>query len=822
MYLSLRRASGLALLFACAVLSLHAQPATTTTSEDVAGDIAAAEQTLAAAGLANDGKALLEFFRQRARMDVDGDGLATLIQQLGDAAPEVRGRAMTALVARGPLAIPLLRKAANDLDDLEFSARARRCLQLIEGPSGAAVTAAAARLIAERKPAGAAKVLLAFLPYADDPTVLEQVGKALGAVAFPDGKADADLVQALQDTVPVRRAFAGEALCRKDHPEQFPAVRKLLLDSRPSVRMKTALALSKEQDPEAIPVLIDLLADMPPAERKPIEDILEEVAGEWAPKIGLSGDDDISRRIRRDVWAGWWKRTDGQVLLEEFKKRTLSAAELAKIQGLINKLGDDTFQVREQAVADLVAYGTMVVPMLREAVKSTELERRMRAERCLRAIAKSEGRSLPSAAPRLLALRQPEGAAEAMLAVLPWTEDENLVAEIHNALATLAIRDPKATKVLLAATEENLTIRRLAAGLALAKGGPAKTRPAVYKLLRDPDLALRIKVAVALATARDKEAIPVLIDALKEIAPEVTEPARDALYQIAGDKAPEAGPGEDAASRKRYSEAWAAWWEANKDSADLSKLTTAPAFLGYTLLAQVNNNNRIGQVSELGRDGKPRWAIGNLNYPMDARMVGNNRVLIVEYDGRRVTERDLKGTVLWTFPPVNSSPLTAQRLRNGNTMVVTQGEIIEVDREKKEVYRLSFQNKGQNLNFAYKLANGEMVCLTNQGRCLRLDPQGKELKSFQYPSGGGVGAADVDVKGRIIAAYNNSSVQAMDADGKVLFTVNSPNATTVSWLPNGNFLVTSFQTTNVIEMNPQGRVVWEHRDTFNHWHARRR
>jgi hypothetical protein len=446
----------------------------------------------------------------------------------------------------------------------------------------------------------------------------------------------------------------------------------------------------------------------------------------------------------------------------------------------------------------------------------------MRAERCLRAIAKTESRSLPSAAPRLLALRQPEGAAEALLAVLPWTEDEALVGEIHTALATLSVRDPKATKVLLAAVEDTLTMRRMAAGLALAKGGNAKTKPAVHKLLRDADMNLRIKVALALAMARDKEAIPVLIEALKEVAHEVSEPARDALYQIAGEKAPDVAPGDDAASRKRYSEAWAAWWEANKDSADLGKLTSSPGFLGYTLLTQVNPNNRIGGVCELGRDNKPRWQIGNLNYPLDARMVGNNRVLVCEYDGLRVTERDLKGTVIWQFPQVNQNPITAQRLRNGNTMVVTQGEIIEVDREKREVYRMKFQNKGLNLNYAYKFPNGELYCYATNGRCIRYDPKGQEIKSFNYPSGGGVGAVDVDAKGRTIVAYNNNAVQAIDADGKVLFTVNTPNATTVSWTPNGNFLVTSYMNNNVIEMNSQGRVISEYRDTFSHWHARRR
>jgi HEAT repeat protein len=800
-------------LFACVALSLPGPEV------QASEDIAAAEQTLAAAGLANDGQALLEFFRQRASLDMDGDKLATLITQLNDPAVETRSRAMTALVARGPLAILHLRKAANDLDDLEMSARARRCLQLIEGPGGAAVTAAAARLIAERKPVSAAKTLLAYLPYADNPEVLEQVGKALAVVAYPDGNADPDLIAALKDPVAVRRAFAGEALCRKEHPEQYPAVRKLLQDSKPSVRLKAALALSKEHDSEAIPVLIDLLADMAPAERKPIEEILEELAGAWAPKIGLAGDDDISRRIRRDIWAGWWARTDGPVLIEEFKKRTLSAAELDKIQGLINKLGDDTFQVREQAVADLVAYGTMVVPMLRDAVKSTELERRMRAERCLRAIAKTESRSLPPSAARLLALRKPPGAADALLAVLPWTEDEDLAAEIVNALGSLALRDPKAAATLIKTLDDKVSVRRNAAAIGLAKGVHDATRETVHKLLKEENVGLRLKVALALAVAKDREAIPVLIELIREPLGEINGPALEALAQIAGEKSPDGSLGEDANSRKRYSEAWANWWTANKDSADLGKLTSAPGYLGYTLLTQINNNTRIGQVSEVGRDNKPRWTIANLNYPLDARMIDNNRVLICEYDGLRVTERDLKGNVLWQFPQINSNPITAVRLRNGNTFVCTQAEVIEVDRDKKEVFRLNFQQRGMNLNFAYKMPNGEMFCFTTNNQCHRLDPKGKEIKTFQVI--GSVGTIDVDVKGRIIAASGNN-VQAMDGDGKQLFGVNAPNGFCATWTPNGNFLVTSYNVPNVIEMTPQGRVVSDFRDSWNHWHARRR
>ena len=54
-------------------------------------------------------------------------------------------------------------------------------------------------------------------------------------------------------------------------------------DAQPAVRLKVALTLANAQDPEAIAVLIDLLADLSQEERKQVEEILHQLAGEWAP-----------------------------------------------------------------------------------------------------------------------------------------------------------------------------------------------------------------------------------------------------------------------------------------------------------------------------------------------------------------------------------------------------------------------------------------------------------------------------------------------------------------------------------------------------------
>src|SRR5262249_55597577 len=169
-----------------------------------------------------------------------------------------------------------------------------------------------------------------------------------------------------------------------------------------------------------------------------VEDILRELAGAWAPNVTLAGGDDVSRQIRRDAWASWWRRTDGPALVNEFRKRTLSAEDVGRAEELIRQLDDKSFRVRDQSRADLRAQGAAVVPLLRDAVKGGDLERQRRIERCLADIAKSD-RALPAVAARMLALRKPERAVETLLAFLPWTEDEQLAGEVQRALTTLAV-----------------------------------------------------------------------------------------------------------------------------------------------------------------------------------------------------------------------------------------------------------------------------------------------------------------------------------------------------------------------------------------------
>ena len=493
---------------------------------------AADEALLQSAGFQVDGPGLLEFFRQRIlSASADQDRLEKLVRQLGSDSFALRQKASKELKAAGPRAIPVLRKGMSNTDK-EIARGAKDCLEEIQSGMIRTQSLAAARLLALRRPDGATAVVFDFLPLADDEILADELLTTLAVVGLHKGKADPVLFKALKDAVPAKRSAAALVLGGSTDAQHRLAVRPLLADADAKVRLQAALALAKMYDVEAIPVLIDMLAESPPAQRQQMEAVLVELAGPWAPTVTLFQDDDISRRIRRGVWASWWSCTDGPALLAEFRKRTPSGADIDKYQALVRKLHDSSAPIREQAKADLVAYGSVVLPVLWDSVRgSDDVERRSRVQDCAAAIhnngyeeyKKNERRSLPPVAYRLLAMRKPAGAVEALLAYLPWAVTQGQGGEVQTALTGLAMRDGKADPALVRALDDPLPGRRALAAEVLAKAGGAEQRSAVRKLLRDADPNVRLRAAFALAAANEAVSIQSEV-VMKDGAIEITRP----------------------------------------------------------------------------------------------------------------------------------------------------------------------------------------------------------------------------------------------------------------------------------------------------------
>jgi HEAT repeat protein len=576
---------------------------------------------------------------------------------------------------------------------------------------------------------------------------------------------------------------------------------KLFQDPDPNVRMKAALAQLKANNAAAVPVLIDLLAALPVGKRAEVEEALRDLAGDWAPSAGPRVEDEIARKIYRDAWAAWWANTDGPSLLAMIKKRTLSPDEFSKVQDAIRRLGDKTYAVREKAVVELVARGRPVLPLLKEALRNSDLEVSRRAQRCIVRIEEEPAHRLPGAAFRLLGLRKPAQAVEALLAYLPFAEEETL-GDAQTTITALALKDGKPDPALLAALENKSPTIRAVAGEAMAMAGAPEGRTAARKLLTDADLTVRLRVALALAS-RDIQAVPVLIQLIGENLPgEQTWQVHDLLRQLAGDKAPPA-PEDNAESRKKASADWAAWWKENAAKVDLSRIADPTKnYMGYVVVCRAET----GIIEELGRDHKPRWSFGGIQYATDAWMLPNNRVLVSEYNGRKVSERDTKGKILWE-KPINGMPYNIQPLPQGHVLIVTSTHIMEIDRAGKQI--LSINNVGSLTN-AYKAKNGNIIAMTGNGVCLTLDAKGKQLKSFTTNRSNPW--MDLLPSGKILVATNGGTkIAEYDANGKMLMELDVPQITTACGLPNGNVLASCHNTGRIMELDRRGKILWEYK-----------
>jgi outer membrane protein assembly factor BamB len=222
---------------------------------------------------------------------------------------------------------------------------------------------------------------------------------------------------------------------------------------------------------------------------------------------------------------------------------------------------------------------------------------------------------------------------------------------------------------------------------------------------------------------------------------------------------------------------------------------------------------------ELGPKGEVRWKIEGLRYPLDAQVVGRNRVLVVEYLNRQVSERDFEGKVIWS--KMVSLPIACQRLPSGNTFVASRRELTVVDRQGKVVF--TYQPE-VSITAAQMMRNGHMVMITTGGTCIRVDGQGKQVNSFAagpvYTMGGNI---DVLPNGRVLVPeYRNNKVVEYTPEGKVFWEFAIPLPTSAVRLANGNTLVVSMMDQRVVEVNRQGQTVWEYRTEGRPWRALRR
>lgn len=499
----------------------------------------------------------------------------------------------------------------------------------------------------------------------------------------------------------------------------------------------------------------------------------------------------------------------GPAVLAFLEKRTPKEEVIKKIDGLIVKLGDEEHEVREKATTDLVEIGPLARGKLTAAMNDKDAEVRRRARWALERIspAADDSRILPAAA-RVLAARKPAGADEALLALLPHIESSDVAEDVAESLAPLAVdKEGKPTPAVLKAMASKSVVQRYAAGMALAKAGEA-TRALARKLLEDRTPGVKRRVAMALLEAKDNKALPALVSLVDSPSEDDASAAEEALYAVAGDKAPEAPAGDDTATREKVKKVWEKWYKDEGVKVDLTKLEPEAFARGHLLCGVMDVRGVNGRVYSLDNNGKVRWKVEGLRYPVHASMTRHDRLLVSEYNNSRVAEFDLKGKVLWTRS-VPNQPVCAYRLRNGHTFIASRNQMVVLDRAHKEIRTIN--RPGYDIATAFMFDDGKIAMVSQSGQYIRYDKDGKQLNTFNLGRflGGGIGmkAHFMPDGGVIIPEYSYAKVRSFDKDGKQLWeaSVSQPGAVTA--LPNGNVLVSSRIRNVITELDKNGKLV---------------
>ncbi len=503
--------------------------------------------------------------------------------------------------------------------------------------------------------------------------------------------------------------------------------------------------------------------------------------------------------------------TDGPGLLEYFQKRTTSSPSDEALKALIDQLGDDSFHKREEAANQLIATGGRAKLFLQRAVNDSDFEIAFRARACLGQIDQGGTSLAVSAAARTLAARKPDRAATVLLDYLPAAEDESVAEEVRLAVCALAVRDGKADPAVVEGLKDKNSVKRAACGVALARAKSADQLPAVRKLLEDPEPLVRLRVGLVLVAAKEKDAVPVLIELLAELPTQHTGLVEDLLYRLAEDKAPTTASGTDWPTRRKFRDAWAGWWKDNGKDLDLAKLEQAAKTLGFTMVVLLD----AGKVLDLDASNRVRWSVDGLQKPLDAMLLPGERVLVAEHDADRVTERTRKNEIVWEKQI--TGPLMAQRLPNGNTVIGTRTQVVEVDKTGKTVWTHTPKD-GALIMKTLKLPNGDLAIVTQAGagvgtsQYTRLDAAFKEIRSFPVNVGTFGGKIDVLANGHVLVPeMANNRVLEYDETGKVVWegAVDGPIAAVR--LPNGNTLVTTMNQHRAVELDVKGKEVWEYK-----------
>lgn len=500
--------------------------------------------------------------------------------------------------------------------------------------------------------------------------------------------------------------------------------------------------------------------------------------------------------------------TDGAGLVAFLQKHTLTAAQRQGLTNKVRALGSAEYTEREKASRELIALGREALPYLRPAVNDPDLEISRRARRCIEQIQRLNNPSLPLLAALLTKERRPAGVVPVLLDYLPSIEDESLEETWLDVLRAIGWREGRADPALLAALSDRRPCFRAAAAHVLGRGSDEALRRRVSPLLTDVDAHVRFEAAAALARSGDDKAVATLLGLLDD-GPFALACRSEYLFRLlAAGKGPELSlDKDDSVLRRRCRSAWETWWKEQKERLDFARLKSEEPSQGLTMVCEDGESG--SRVRAYGQGVQTCWEILHLEGAHAIQLLPGGRVLIAEHHANRVTERDYEGKIYWQQQTADN-PIACQRRSNGNTLIATYKELFEVTRDHNRVFRYTDR---RDFRDAQRLPNGHILYMTGDGLLVECDQMCEHLLRTIEPERLALGAkyrgrVEPLLNGRYLLALGGSHcVLEVDPAGKIHWEHAIRTPMSATRLRNGHTLIACFEDRCVVEVDRSGKEI---------------
>lgn len=517
---------------------------------------------------------------------------------------------------------------------------------------------------------------------------------------------------------------------------------------------------------------------------------------------------------------------DPDGLLAYLRRRTLTDADLTKVNAVIRQLGAEAFDDRVKAAKEVEQFGPAAVAPLRAALSDPDPEIAFRAGECLQRLQTVPHPAVAAAVVHALGERKPAGAAAAaLLGFLPSADDATTADDIRDALVTLA--DP----ALVAGLTDPVPARRSAASVALAAGRSAESVVRVGQAAAvEKDRDTRFAMLFALAgSAGDRSAVGPLIDMLPSLARGQVWQAEDLLTQLARGDGPKVVLGGTPDALRKAADRWAGWWQAVGPKTDLARFHYTPRTTGRLIVTMVDARGdprfgaqgASGAVVEFDPTLAVRWRLAGLNSPLDVRVTPDG-VAVAESNIHLLTfytptHRPLAARPVSVVGPnqVTGSPHQVHALDSGNLLVVGRNVVVEYAGTSHRVV-FGYARSQYDIADACRLADGRTFVLLASDdpaeHCLLLDPAGKEMphRPVKVAKPEYQGYAEAAGPGRVLVTEPGRVAEFDVETGKAVWSRAANLPRSVQRLANGNtlFVEAGPLGNRIVEVAPSGEEVW--------------